>query len=153
MDIMPHGGLCHALFSFLVKYFKKHGIVLLAVSVIIIFFPMYIFAPIKYYLFPFLLGVANVKKTPFNTIVNSCLALGGKILIVTVLLFGIRDLVPYPLLFDGVLSLFIVISFKSINLGSTGIGVLSFCGKHSMNIFLFHTFIYYYYFPNLIYWT
>lgn len=31
--------------------------------------------------------------------------------------------------------------------------VLSFLGKHSFNIFLFHTFIYYYYFHDYIYWS
>lgn len=31
--------------------------------------------------------------------------------------------------------------------------VLAFLGKHSYNIFLFHTFIYYYYFHNCIYWS
>jgi len=30
---------------------------------------------------------------------------------------------------------------------------LVFIGKHSYNIFLFHTFIYYYYFPEYIYWS
>lgn len=30
---------------------------------------------------------------------------------------------------------------------------MSFVGRHSFNIFLFHTFIYAYYFGELIYWS
>ena len=30
---------------------------------------------------------------------------------------------------------------------------LAFLGMHSYNIFLFHTFIYYYYFHDFIYWS
>jgi peptidoglycan/LPS O-acetylase OafA/YrhL len=30
---------------------------------------------------------------------------------------------------------------------------LEFCGKHSFNIFLFHTFIFYLYFQSFIYWS
>lgn len=147
--------ILYGLFPFLVKSFQKHGIALLVVSVVIVFFPMYIFTPIKYYLFPFLLGIACVQKRHFGINVNKKLNGGGKILIITVFLFCIRNLIPhpYPLLFDGVLSLFIIASFKLINLGNTAINVLSFMGKHSMNIFLFHTFIYYYYFHDFIYWT
>lgn len=144
--------ILYGLFPFLAKFCQNHCIVLLAISVVIVFFPMYIFSPIKYYLFPFSLGIACAQKKYFNIYVNNSLT-GGKILIVTVLLFCIRNFVPYTLLFDGVLSLFIIVSLKYINLDSTVINILSFLGKHSMNIFLFHTFIYHYYFHDFIYWT
>lgn len=46
-----------------------------------------------------------------------------------------------------------VMSYKSINLPDVMVKALAFLGKHSMNIFLFHTFIYYMWFQDIIYIT
>lgn len=58
-----------------------------------------------------------------------------------------------PILFDAFLVLSMVIVYKNIHLPALIGNSLSFLGKHSMNIFLFHTFIYYYWFKDFIYYT
>ena len=54
-------------------------------------------------------------------------------------------------LFDSILTLSMVMAYKSIKLPDLISNLLEFVGKHSMNIFLFHTFIYYYWFRDFIY--
>lgn len=55
---------------------------------------------------------------------------------------------------DGLIAwMLIVISFIYLHSSSLGGQTLHILGKHSFNIFLFHTFIYYYYFPDLFYNT
>lgn len=46
-----------------------------------------------------------------------------------------------------------VMAYKSIDLPESITKALAFFGKHSMNIFLFHTFIYYMWFSDIIYIT
>lgn len=55
---------------------------------------------------------------------------------------------------DSVFALFIVLFVKGGTpcLAASANRFLEFCGKHSFNIFLFHTFIFYLYFPEVIYW-
>lgn len=55
------------------------------------------------------------------------------------------------ILFDSILTLSMVMAYKSIILPALISNLLEFVGKHSMNIFLFHTFIYYYWFRDFIY--
>lgn len=55
---------------------------------------------------------------------------------------------------DPILAFEIILLFKSLNIKHPKIvTTLSFIGSHSMNIFMFHTFIYYYYFEDFIYYT
>ncbi len=55
---------------------------------------------------------------------------------------------------DWLLALAIIITYKCLPPTADWlVTILSFIGVHSMNIFLFHTFIYYYYWQDLIYWT
>lgn len=57
-------------------------------------------------------------------------------------------------LLDGVIAVFLAVTYKEFISSMKGLGrSLEFIGKHSMNIFLFHTFIYYIYFPDFIYWS
>ena len=68
--------------------------------------------------------------------------------------FAIRNIIPYGQLLDGVIAVFLAVTYKELISSMKSLGrSLEFIGKHSMNIFLFHTFIYYIYFPNLIYWS
>lgn len=83
------------------------------------------------------------------------LGVGGIIVVLLLLTTAciIRLLIPYALLWDTCIALIIILlykNFKRIIKIQTG---LEFLGKHSFNIFLFHTFIYYLYFPFLIYWS
>ena len=52
---------------------------------------------------------------------------------------------------DGLIMLSLVMTYKSIRWPNRLLTVMSFFGKHSMNIFLFHTFIFGYWFKDFIY--
>lgn len=76
--------------------------------------------------------------------------------IVIVMLFVIvfcRKYIPYALMFDTVTAVLIISMYHRYKARIKGHTVMQFIGKHSFNIFLFHTFIYYLYFSNLIYWS
>jgi peptidoglycan/LPS O-acetylase OafA/YrhL len=65
----------------------------------------------------------------------------------------LRVILPFRFVFDSFVILFIVAIYKKFVSMGLGVGFLELLGKHSFNIFLFHTFIYSIYFPNLIYWS
>lgn len=56
-----------------------------------------------------------------------------------------------PILFDSVLAILAIVFFKQLSVPNLIQRVLSYVGKHSMNIFLFHTFIYLYWFRDFVY--
>lgn len=64
-----------------------------------------------------------------------------------------RQHVHFTELWDAVISLTLVFAFIISDIPSVIKRLLAFLGKHSFNIFLFHTFIYAYYFRSYIYWT
>lgn len=64
-----------------------------------------------------------------------------------------RLVAPDKISFDAVIVLLMVIAYKSIKLPNMTTNALAFLGKHSMNIFLFHTFIFYMWFQDIIYIT
>ena len=149
----------YLLFPLLFKLSRRYWLVLLVISVGITWIPLYVFNPIKYYLFTFLLGIVCVQKDLFVRLF--CQAkpvfvknlLVCKLLIVSVILFAVRRFVPYPLFFDSILTLFFVMTYLKLVHSGRLTKCLEFLGKHSMNIFLFHTFIYLYYFHDAIYYT
>lgn len=142
----------------------------LFVSIAIIKLPIIYINPIRFYLFPFILGIflANYCKlaswpkkggnrcTRFiDDIFSGTLEIGGIIVMVLVLITSciIRLSIPYALLWDSCIAFILILLYKSFKrLLKINIG-LEFLGKHSFNIFLFHTFIYYLYFPMVIYWS
>ena len=63
--------------------------------------------------------------------------------------FSIRNIIPYGQLLDGVIAVFLAVTYKDLSVILKGLGrSLEFIGKHSMNIFMFHTFIYYIILPG-----
>lgn len=71
---------------------------------------------------------------------------------ITLLAFPARLLIPYALVFDTVITILIIMLFKNIRLYPSVAKFMEICGKHSFNIFLFHTFLFYLYIPQIIYW-
>lgn len=69
------------------------------------------------------------------------------------LLMAIRFKLPYALGFDTLITILIIIAYKNIGIPPVVSRFLNLCGKHSFNIFLFHTFLYYLYIPDIIYWN
>lgn len=145
--------ILYMLFPFLFK-FRNCRIGLLLLSFIVIWIPFSIFNPIKYYLTAFVAGILCSQDPLFNKIIslrNVYAKIGVTLL--SIACFLIRNFIPYSLLFDSLLAICIVITYKLIVKSEGIIQCLMFLGKHSMNIFLFHTFIYYYYFRSLIYYS
>ena len=68
-------------------------------------------------------------------------------------LFVIRNKVPYSLFFDSLLTVCLVMTYLKWRRDGVVQRALVFLGKHSMNIFLFHTFIYYFYFYDWVYYS
>ena len=58
----------------------------------------------------------------------------------------------YVILWDSFICLSGIMFYKQIKITNISQS-LEFIGKHSMNIFLFHTFIYWYYFKEFIFWS
>lgn len=69
------------------------------------------------------------------------------------LIIGERIIVKDVLIYDAVIVQALVVAYKTMPILSVIEKGLAFCGRHSMNIFLFHTFIYYYWFREFIYAT
>lgn len=148
----------YLLFPLLFKLCRRYWLFLLVISVGITWIPLYVFNPIKYYLFTFLIGIICVQKGLFDRLfcmakpvfVRNLLG-GGKLLIISIVLFTIRRLFPYPLFFDSILTLLFVMSYLKLTHSGKLTKWLEFLGRHSMNIFLFHTFIFLYYFHDIVY--
>lgn len=143
--------ILYLLFPFLFKY-KKMRFVFLLCSIGIIFCPLFVLNPIKYYLTSFLLGILFAQSQLFDRILSLQNAFAKiSMSIFCLIFFLIRNFLPYPLLFDSLLAILLVITCKLFIKSGIAFRCLIFLGKHSLNIFLFHTFIYYYYFCNIIY--
>lgn len=137
-------------FPFLYRMQERNPILTMATIVSICFLPTPLFASAKIYFASFYMGMVvcryqnnTLKITPPN----------HQILwwIVFALLSVERFIVHDVLFFDAFLTLALVMTYKSIRLPQLAASVFNFFGKHSMNIFLFHTFIYYYWFRDFIY--
>lgn len=147
--------LLYILFPWLNSLCRKQWLLVLVGSVAVVFFPLYIFNPLKFYLTTFVVGIIACQKGLIINILGGLMGsgLGIKWGSVIMMLFVMRFWIPYPLLWDSVIA--IALSGCYVQLSSENVihKLLVFIGKHSMNIFLFHTFIYYYYFHDLIYWS
>ena len=87
---------------------------------------------------------------------QSCIFSALLLLIAIALVVLLRVRIPFVLSIglDSVLSLLIVLLYKK-TMGGTNTPftrLLELVGRHSFNIFLFHTFIFYLYFPKIIYY-
>lgn len=99
-------------------------------------------------------AISSIKNFT-SRLLNGTLGI-GEIMVLSMLLITsciIRFYIPYALLWDSIIGLFLILLYKSMQRFIKHYGGLEFLGKHSFNIFLFHTFIYYLYFPFLIYWS
>lgn len=143
--------LLYLLFPFLYKY-RRYCLAFIVFSILIVWIPLYVFNPIKYYLTAFVLGIYCSQSRLFVNVISLDSMLAKLIfLILCIFLFFVRNFFPYPLLFDSILTIVIIVTYKVLNSNGLFYKICCFIGKYSMNIFLFHTFIYYYYFSNIIY--
>lgn len=148
--------LLYAIFPFIYRM-RQNMLLVILCGMAISFLPIsLIIGPIKFYILAFVIGVYSP-----NGLIISCLppphtrgyhaiALWG---ILTFLLISERPFNSYPLLVDVAIVCSLFVTYLLLPIPSCIEKVLSFIGRHSMNIFLFHTFIYYYWFKDFIYHT
>lgn len=132
-------------------------------SIALTFCPLVWLQPIRYYILAFLLGIyfrngLMASIPPCNKLINKIIhkslskwetiALG----MIMVAAFPLRMLMPPALVFDTATAILIVLLFHNINLHPALAKSMAFLGQHSFNIFLFHTFIYFLYLPQIVYW-
>ena len=142
------------LFFPLIFRYKRLWPFIFVFSVAMTWMPLYVLNPIRYYLVAFICGIICSQNKQFIRIIsNDNLINKIVVILIGILMFAIRNFVPVPLLFDTVLTISIVVAYKLFAKNGWFVHTLMFLGKHSMNIFLFHTFIYYYYCHDLVYWT
>lgn len=119
---------------------------------------------VNYYILPFILGIITCRFpvlegiTPpinlsgiiaANAIRNIIFSIFA--VIVFLLLFIERMVTKVPILFDSIIVLVILSLYLRVKLPAILSKILTFLGRHSMNIFLFHTFIFGFWFEDFIY--
>lgn len=165
--------MLYLLFPFIYRIMRRsvwNVYLLLVISIVIVRYPWTFLQPIQCYLLPFVLGMLFYNRLIFRLlptpppircyrILLRCIeghARKGEKFMWVLFLFctlTIRNFVPYSMLFDTVVCVAIYLVYINIEWGKRCNQVLAFLGKHSFNIFLFHTFIYYFYWPELIFWS
>ena len=145
--------ILYVLFPFLYKLLGKFDGVLFILGLSIYIFNFPIFRAINQYFISFIVGMimANGIKINFLSykIINKYL-----LIILFVLGCSCRNLLcNYAILLDAFICVIGTILFKQISLWSPVANFLAFIGKHSMNIFLFHTFIYLYYLKEYVFFS
>lgn len=145
------------LFFPLISRLTKFPLLLILLGVGAYFMPFFIIVGVLYYVLPFLLGIVIAKfrnKNLVPQITPPYARISYAILIVVMgLVFIGRIVSKDKILYDAFITLTVVILYKMLPIKARLKSSLIFLGKHSMNIFLFHTFIYLYWFKSYIYFT
>ncbi len=146
------------LFPFIYDLTKKYGVVILIFCFVILLPNRSLLPVINTWLLPFVLGIYFSQKNYIITISDHLNTYGNwrfVILIAALLPVAIfRTRIPLiagteiDWLFGALIILFVFEVTKTFRLVQN---VLGFLGKHLFNIFLFHTFIYHYYWSGFIY--
>jgi len=98
---------------------------------------------LRFNILAFTLGMCDDRKThPIPVSIGVFLV---------ILYLAIRNMNQYPVMIDCLLTLLFVYLYQCLRIPSFLKKSLAFLGKHSMNIFLFHTFIFYFWFQDYIY--
>lgn len=126
---------------------------IMAGSIAISYFDIHGLYPIRHYLMTFVAGMIFARynilqRCKVDTPLKKC-----ALIIALAACFYIRSrLFLYAMNFDTLLCLFIIAAYACFGIKWQWCRkALDFTGRHSMNIFLFHTFIYLYYLQELIY--
>lgn len=137
--------LLYLFFPMLYSWAKKDHLSVVLMAIAVSFVPIPQLATIQFNILAFVIGILMVVgrvPRPHNSI----------FLVITVfILIVVRSFNSYPLLIDCFISAALVQLYRSIKLYKWISVVLAFIGKHSMNIFLFHTFIFYFWFRDIVY--
>lgn len=136
--------LLYLLFPVIYKMIKREPLLLLLSTLIISYLPIPFIDVIQFNIFAFALGIWAVGKTLINR---------NKWFAFIVLLFFciLRNINSYPYLIDCIIVLVLTFAYKMTHTPKSITNAFAFLGHHSMNIFLFHTFIYSMWFHSFIY--
>lgn len=140
----------YLIFPWLNKQFEKSPLLLLTIALFATFVGFVSFVtPYSHYILPFLAGMLMAKKPEFFE------NIGIKETIASLLMLCLMRNFSGDLTFivDTMICVGLAILLYRIKLPKWFSIVMENLGKHSMNIFLFHTFIYYYWFRDYIYIT
>ena len=145
--------ILYLLFPFFYKLLERHKFVLIILGLGIYLSSRFFLWAISQYCISFILGMIVANGININFAYRG----GYKYTIVLIIFIGIciirNRLGWYAILWDNLICMIGIILYKHININRFIQSILEFIGKHSMNIFLFHTFIYYYYFESLIFYS
>lgn len=141
--------VCYILFPFLNRWMDSRTVFPMLLSFVAFYFlPINYLVCLKLYLFTFALGIAFAK---FDISIADTSKNKWICLFLFCLLFAERLMIHNPIIFDNLILIAGLFAYKSFKLNKYLENVLLFLGKHSMNIFLFHTFIKTLWFPDYIY--
>lgn len=153
--------LLYLIFPFIYIVMRKFPKLTFAISFIIMLIPIGIpfLNEMTIWLFAFVVGMIwSLKPDKINSIVRKCgklIYIYAIVLFVVLLCFRSIRIIPYfyGLTVDGLLAASIcmitALLLRDIPIVSS---ILSFLGKHSANIFMIHTFLFYYWLSDIIYW-
>ena len=134
--------------------FRKWWMVMIPFSImfpfVAHFFPLFEPSGCTIYLLAFICGILLAYLRPEMGGASS----PGKLLLFIFFLIScwVRFYM-HTIMWDSAITILGVVLYINVLLPRFICRSLAFIGKHSYNIFLFHTFIYYYYFPEYIYWS
>ena len=141
----------YVLFPLLYKKLDKWPLLIITSCILVSFMrsipPI---APISDYLLPFVTGIWMAKQ-PVNKF--DCISIWEVVICFIGLAIFRNFSGGYVFIIDTLLCVCIALFVNKVVFPKLLNGVLIEFGKHSMNIFLFHTFIYLYWFTDLIYFT
>lgn len=147
--------ILYLLFPFLYRLLGKYNFILIMLGLGIYISPLFFLRAVNPYLISFVLGMItangiNVKlPPPVLRYINK-----WSLLVILIGACCIRNMLGgYAILLDSFICPIGIILYKQIKIPASVSHGLEFIGKHSMNIFLFHTFIYLYYFKEFIFWS
>lgn len=139
--------LLYFLFPAMYKLIKREALLLILCSLVISFLPIPFIDVVKFYIVAFALGMwmvhyrispLKIGMIDLSVIIMACYCI-------------CRNFNGYPIMIDCVIALMIYIVYRSMNIPEYFKSIFSFLGKHSMNIFLFHTFIFHFWFKDIVY--
>ena len=139
--------LLYFLFPAMYKFIKREPLLLILSTLAISFLPISFLGVIRFYIVAFALGmwVVNHQTSPCK------FGMKNLSVIITACFCICRNFNEYPTMIDCIITLMIYITYRSMKISEYFKSIFSFLGRHSMNIFLFHTFIFSYWFKDFVY--
>lgn len=146
--------LLYIIFPFLYNSYQKDVLLTTLIVIIACFLPIPLFDNAKLYIVSFYMGIVYCmynNTPPTNTLMVSCRINKWLLLLLVCIASVERMLIRESIFFDSILVTLLVLLYNFFRLSKPFTILLAFLGRHSMDIFLFHTFIYSHWFKAEIY--